>query len=148
MDKFIYSLIIAKEENNETIAIKFLFNSGDYIAEIHDYIKKEFNLILDKKNPTFEVELMSEHLNELYKIIDDYCLKLAQKNENRYIDILKNYNDYNQDFGNYNLKWFRNNPILESANLCRFLTEDAEGVYGNYFGLFRIYGNKVIFRYS
>ena len=77
----------------------------------------------------FFIELDSESLTGLYKVIDDYCLKLCKENPkvHRYIDIMSTYNEYQRreiksDFGSscYNIN-FDSIYALQSAYLFQIL---------------------------
>lgn len=142
---FRYEIII--EKNNKEVNYIQLFGNNDYIKEVHDYIKNKFNLENDLENDLdFEVHLSKNKLNELYKIIDEYCLGLARQKDYRYIDVLKNHTDDYGDFGLYNLS-YNNYYVLQSARLCKFLV-DSEGI-DNFCCPFHILDDyKVIFKYS
>lgn len=141
---FRYEIII--EKNNKEVNYIQLFGNNDYIEEVHDYIKNKFNLENDLEDDLdFEVELSRNELNELYKIIDKYCLELAKQKDYRYIDILKNYRD-GEDFGLYNLS-YDNYYVLQSAVFCKFLVY-SEGIDGFCCPFKILDGYKVIFKYS
>ena len=142
---FRYKIKILKKD--KVINTTQLFGDNDYIKEIHDYIKNKFNLDLDNDEPIFEVELSKDNLNELYKIVDNYCLELAQNEKYRYIDTLKDYNkDYLNDFGLNNLNVLNSYYILESAYLCKFLLS-TKGI-DNFCCPFNILkGYKILFSY-
>ena len=141
---FRYEIII--EKNNKEVNYIQLFGNNDYIEEVHDYIKSKFNLENELEDDDFEVELSKNELNELYKIIDKYCFKLAQQKDYRYIDVLEKYREDYGDFGLYNLS-YDNYYVLQSARLCKFLVH-SEGI-DNFCCPFSILdGYKVIFKYS
>jgi hypothetical protein len=143
-----YELSIHKD-NKELEYIQLFRNM--IIPEIHEYISDKFNLKFIDDDCDFEVELDSDTLNELYKIIDNYCYNYAKKDlaVNSYIDLLYDYNKYNyDDFGLANIDIAANNLIvLQSAALNLFLTR-SENIIG-YCHPFKIgEGINVLFRFS
>lgn len=143
-----YELNINKN-NPELESIQLFRNM--IIPEIHDYISDKFNLIFIDDDTDFEVELDTNALNELYKIIDNYCYEFAKKDlaVNSYIDLLYNYKKYNyDDFGLANIDIAANNlTVLQSAALNLFLTR-SENIIG-YCHPFKIgEGINVLFRFS
>lgn len=143
-----YEISIYKD-NKELEYIQLFRNM--IIPEIHDYIADKFNLKFIEDDCDFEVELDSDTLNELYKIIDNYCYEFAKKDlaVNSYIDLLYNYKKYNyDDFGLANIDIAANNLIvLQSAALNLFLTR-SENIIG-YCHPFKIgEGINVLFRFS
>lgn len=143
-----YELSIHKD-NKELEYIQLFRNM--IIPEIHEYISDKFNLKFIDDDCDFEIELDSDTLNELYKIIDNYCYNYAKKDlaVNSYIDLLYDYNKYNyDDFGLANIDIAANNLIvLQSAALNLFLTR-SENIIG-YCHPFRIgEGINVLFRFS
>lgn len=142
-----YELSIHKD-NKELEYIQLLRNM--IIPELHDYISDKFNLTFIDDDTDFEVELDNDTLNELYKIIDNYCYEFAKKDlaVNSYIDLLYDYNKYNyDDFGLANIDIAANNLIvLQSAALNLFLTR-SENIIG-YCHPFKIgEGINVLFRF-
>lgn len=143
-----YELSIHKD-NKELEYIQLFRNM--IIPEIHEYISDKFNLKFIDDDCDFEVELDNDTLNELYKIIDNYCYNYAKKDlaVNSYIDLLYNYNKYNyDDFGLANIDIAANNlTVLQSAALNLFLTR-SEKIIG-YCHPFKIgEGINVLFRFS
>lgn len=143
-----YEISIHKD-NKELEDIQLFRNI--IIPEIHDYISDKFNLKFIDDDTDFEVELDSDTLNELYKIIDNYCYEFAKKDlaVNSYIDLLYNYNKYNyDDFGLANIDIAANNlTVLQSAALNLFLTR-SENIIG-YCHPFKIgEGINVLFKFS
>ena len=143
-----YELSIHKD-NKELEYIQLFRNM--IIPEIHEYISDKFNLKFIEDDIDFKVELDSDSLNELYKIIDKYCYEFAKKDlaVNSYIDLLYDYNKYNyNDFGLANIDIAANNlTVLQSAALNLFLTR-SENIIG-YCHPFKIgEGINVLFRFS
>ena len=143
-----YELSIHKD-NKELEYIQLFRNM--IIPEIHEYISDKFNLKFIEDDIDFKVELDSDTLNELYKIIDKYCYEFAKKDlaVNSYIDLLYDYNKYNyNDFGLANIDIAANNlTVLQSAALNLFLTR-SEKIIG-YCHPFKIgEGINVLFRFS
>lgn len=143
-----YELSIHKD-NKELEYIQLFRNM--IIPEIHEYISDKFNLKFIDDDCDFEVELDNDTLNELYKIIDNYCYNYAKKDlaVNSYIDLLYNYKKYNyNDFGLANIDIAANNlTVLQSAALNLFLTR-SEKIIG-YCHPFKIgEGINVLFRFS
>ena len=143
-----YELNINKN-NPELESIQLFRNM--IIPEIHDYISDKFNLIFIDDDTDFEVELDTNTLNELYKIIDNYCYEFAKKDlaVNSYIDLLYDYKKYDyHDFGASNLDVAANNLIvLQSAALNLMLCR-SEHIIG-YTCPYKIgEGVRVLFRFS
>lgn len=143
-----YELSIHKD-NKELEYIRLFRNM--IIPEIHEYISNKFNLKFIDDDCDFEVELDSDTLNELYKIIDNYCYEFAKKDlaVNSYIDLLYDYKKYDyHDFGASNLDVAANNLIvLQSAALNLMLCR-SEHIIG-YCHPFKIgEGVRVLFRFS
>ena len=143
-----YELSIHK--NNKELESVQLFRNM-IIPEIHDYISNKFNLTFIDDDTDFEVELDSDTLNELYKIIDKYCYNYANQSlaVNSYIDLLYNYKKYDyKDFGLANIDVAANNLIvLQSAALNLMLCR-SEHIIG-YTHPFKIgEGVRVLFRFS
>lgn len=142
-----YELNINK--NNKELDYIQLFRNN-IIQDIHEYIKSKFDLNFDEE-PDFEVELDSDTLNELYRVIDKYCYNYANQSlaVNSYIDLLYNYKKYKyNDFGASNLDVAANNLIvLQSAALNLMLCR-SEHIIG-YTHPFKIgEGVRVLFRFS
>lgn len=142
-----YEIRITK--NNKELEYIQLFRNM-IIQNIHEFIKSKFNLNFDEE-PDFEVELDSDTLNELYKIIDKYCYDYANQSlaVNSYIDLLYNYKKYNyNDFGASNLDIAANDLIvLQSAALNLMLCR-SEHIIG-YTHPFKIgEGVRVLFSFS
>ena len=135
-----YEITVMRDETPlETIQ---LFPDNSVIPSIHHYIEKEFNT----SEVFFEVELSEKELNDLYKIVDNFCLEMT-KND-RYIDTLKDYDEtYLSDFGLNNIYLLNSFYILTSARFCNFLlkSEATDGFYQP-FSINKDY--KVLFSYS
>lgn len=145
-----YRYELRTNKNNKELEYLQLFRNM-IIPEIHDYIHNKFNLKFIDDDTDFEVELDTNALNELYKIIDNYCYEFAKKDlaVNSYIDLLYDYKTYNyNDFGMANLDVAANNLIvLQSAALNLMLCR-SEHIIG-YCHPFKIgEGVRVLFRFS
>lgn len=145
-----YRYEISIHKDNQELEYIQLFRNM-IIPEIHDYISNKFNLQFIEDDTDFEVELDNDALNELYKIIDNYCYEFAKKDlaVNSYIDLLYDYNKYNyNDFGLANIDIAANNlTVLQSAALNLFLTR-SEKIIG-YCHPFKIgEGINVLFKFS
>lgn len=94
----------------------------------------------------FTVELSEKELNNLYKIVDNFCLAMA-KND-RYIDTLKDYDEtYLSDFGLNNIYLLNSFYILTSARFCNFLLKsEATDGFCQPFSINKDY--KVLFSYN
>lgn len=143
-----YELNINKD-NKELESIQLFRNM--IIPEIHEYIANKFDLTFIDDDTDFEVELDNDTLNELYKIIDNYCYNYANQSlaVNSYIDLLYNYKKYDyNDFGASNLDVAANNlTVLQSAALNLMLCR-SEHIIG-YMHPFKISeGVRVLFRFS
>lgn len=143
-----YEINITKN-NKELESIQLFRNM--IIQDIHEFIANKFNLKFIDEEPDFEIELDSDTLNELYKIIDNYCYEFAKRDlaVNSYIDLLYDYNKYNyDDFGLANIDIAANNlTVLQSAALNLFLTR-SEKIIG-YCHPFKICeGINVLFKFS
>lgn len=143
-----YEIIITKN-NKELESIQLFRNM--IIPEIHEYIANKFDLTFIDDDTDFEVELDNDTLNELYKIIDNYCYNYANQSlaVNSYIDLLYNYKKYDyNDFGASNLDVAANNlTVLQSAALNLMLCR-SEHIIG-YTHPFKISeGVRVLFRFS
>ena len=94
----------------------------------------------------FTVELSEKELNNLYKIVDNFCLDMA-KND-RYIDTLKDCDEtYLSDFGLNNIYLLNSFYILTSARFCNFLLKsEATDGFCQPFSINK--GYKVLFSYS
>lgn len=109
-----YELIVLK--NGTPLETIQLFPDNINIPSIHRYIENEFNI----GDVFFEVELSEKELNDLYKIVDTYCLEMAK--DSRYIDTLKDYDETHlNDFGLNNIYLLNSYYILTSARFCNFL---------------------------
>ena len=129
-----YEITVMKDETLlETIQ---LFPDNSVIPSIHHYIENEFNT----NEVFFDVELSEKELNDLYKIVDNYCLEMAKTDGNRYIDTLN-------DFGLNNIYLLNSFYILTSARFCNFLlkTEATDG-FCQPFSINN--GYKILFSYS
>lgn len=145
-----YRYEISIHKDNQELEYIQLFRNM-IIPEIHDYISNKFNLTFIDDDTDFEVELDNDTLNELYKIIDNYCYAFAKKDlaVNSYIDLLYDYKKYNyNDFGLANIDIAANNlTVLQSAALNLFLTR-SEKIIG-YCHPFKICeGINVLFKFS
>jgi len=145
-----YRYEISITKNNKELESIQLFRNM-IIQDIHEFIANKFNLKFIDEEPDFEVELDSDTLNELYKIIDNYCYEFAKKDlaVNSYIDLLYDYKKYDyHDFGASNLDVAANNLIvLQSAALNLMLCR-SEHIIG-YCHPFKIgEGVRVLFRFS
>lgn len=145
-----YRYEISITKNNKELESIQLFRNM-IIQDIHEFIANRFNLKFIDEEPDFEVELDSDTLNELYKIIDNYCYEFAKKDlaVNSYIDLLYDYKKYDyHDFGASNLDVAANNLIvLQSAALNLMLCR-SEHIIG-YCHPFKIgEGVRVLFRFS
>ena len=129
-----YTLTIRNKKDPERLFDSYqLFGNNDYIKEIHDFVAKlssgkDLKIEMNEDSEFF-IELDSESLTGLYKVIDDYCLKLCKENPkvHRYIDIMSTYNEYQRrgiksDFGSccYNIN-FDSIYALQSAYLFQIL---------------------------
>ena len=129
-----YTLTIRNKKDPERLFDSYqLFGNDDYIREIHDFVanlssNKNLKIKMNEDSDFF-VELNSESLTGLYKVIDDYCLKLCKENPkvHRYIDIMSMYNKFQErgiksDFGSccYNIN-FDSIYALQSAYLFQIL---------------------------
>ena len=129
-----YTLTIRNKKDPERLFDSYqLFGNDDYIREIHDFVASlsstdDFKIEMNEDSDFF-VELNSESLTGLYKVIDDYCLKLCKENPkvHRYIDIMSMYNKFQErgiksDFGSccYNIN-FDSIYALQSAYLFQIL---------------------------
>ena len=135
-----YEITVMRDETPlETIQ---LFPDNSVIPSIHHYIEKEFNT----SEVFFEVELSEKELNDLYKIVDNFCLEMT-KND-RYIDTLKDYDEtYLSDFGLNNIYLLNSFYILTSARFCNFLLKsEATDGFCQPFSINKDY--KVLFSYS
>ena len=135
-----YEITVMRDETPlETIQ---LFPDNSVIPSIHHYIEKEFNT----SEVFFEVELSEKELNNLYKIVDNFCLDMA-KND-RYIDTLKDYDEtYLSDFGLNNIYLLNSFYILTSARFCNFLLKsEATDGFCQPFSINKDY--KVLFSYN
>ena len=143
-----YELNINKN-NKELESIQLFRNM--IIQDIHEFIANKFNLKFIDEEPDFEVELDSDTLNELYKIIDNYCYEFAKKDlaVNSYIDLLYDYKKYDyHDFGASNLDVAANNLIvLQSAALNLMLCR-SEHIIGYTCPYKMGEGVRVLFRFS
>lgn len=137
-----YEITVMKDETLlETIQ---LFPDNSVIPSIHHYIENEFNT----NEVFFDVKLSEKELNELYKIVDNYCLEMAETDGNRYIDTLKDYDEnYSNDFGLNNIYLLNSFYLLTSARFCNFLlkTEATDG-FCQPFSINN--GYKILFSYS
>ena len=109
---------------------------------IHRYVENQFGI----NDVFFTVELSEKELNNLYKIVDNFCLDMA-KND-RYIDTLKDYDEtYLSDFGLNNIYLLNSFYILTSARFCNFLLKsEATDGFCQPFSINK--GYKVLFSYS
>ena len=143
-----YEMSISK--NNKKLESVQLFRNM-IIPEIHEYISDKFNLTFIDDDTDFEVELDSDTLNELYKIIDNYCYNYANQSlaVNSYIDLLYDYKKYNyNDFGAANLDVAANNlTVLQSAALNLMLCR-SEHIIGYTYPYKIGEGVSVLFRFS
>lgn len=129
-----YTLTIRNKKDPERLFDSYqLFGNNDYIKEIHDFVANlsstnDLEIKMDEDSEFF-VELDSESLTGLYKVIDDYCLKLCKEKPevHRYIDIMSTYNKFQErgiktDFGSscYNVN-FDSIYALQSAYLFQIL---------------------------
>lgn len=129
-----YTLTIRNKKDPERLFDSYqLFGNNDYIKEIHDFVanlspEKDLKIKINEDSEFF-VELNSESLTGLYKVIDDYCLNLCEKDPDthRYIDIMSTYNKFQErgiksDFGSccYNIN-FDSIYALQSAYLFQIL---------------------------
>ena len=129
-----YTLTIRNKKDPERLFDSYqLFGNNDYIKEIHDFVEnlspeKDLKIKINEDSEFF-VELNSESLTGLYKVIDDYCLALCEEDPNthRYIDIMSTYNKFQErgiksDFGSscYNIN-FDSIYALQSAYLFQIL---------------------------
>lgn len=93
-----------------------LFPDNVNIPSIHRYMENQFGI----NDVFFTVELSEKELNNLYKIVDNFCLDMAK--HDRYIDTLKDYDEtYLSDFGLNNIYLLNSFYILTSARFCNFL---------------------------
>ena len=119
-----------------------LFPDNVNIPSIHRYVENQFGI----NDVFFTVELSEKELNNLYKIVDNFCLDMA-KND-RYIDTLKDYDEtYLSDFGLNNIYLLNSFYILTSARFCNFLLK-SEATDGSCqpFSINKDY--KVLFSYN
>jgi hypothetical protein len=141
------------KKDGKTMGYFQLFGNNDGIEPVHKFIQERF--FADDKNifaedATFEVVLGKDDLNDLYRVVDKYCLDLVKGDEKtyRYIDLLENYHDDSDDFGQSNWAIVLGNYYsLESAALNNFLVKD-EAIIGFMcpFGIKE--GYEVVFSYG
>ena len=148
---FRYTLTTKKD--GEEIGYIQLFGNNDWIEPVHKFIGERF--FADKESEfaeddSFEVILSKDDLNDLYRVVDKYCIDLVKGDEKtyRYIDLLKNYHGDSDDFGQSNWDIVQGNYYsLESAALNNFLAKD-KAIRGFMcpFGINE--GYEVVFEYS
>ena len=145
-----YRYEISITKNNKELESIQLFRNM-IIQDIHEFIANRFNLKFIDEEPDFEVELDSDTLNELYKIIDNYCYEFAKKDlaVNSYIDLLYDYKKYDyHDFGASNLDVAANNLIVLQSAALNLMLRRSEHIIG-YCHPFKIgEGVRVLFRFS
>nr|DAR80880.1 MAG TPA: hypothetical protein [Caudoviricetes sp.] len=118
------------KKDGETIDYIQLFGNNDYIEPVHNFIRERF--FADEESEIdedgcFEVVLSKDGLNDLYRVVDKYCIDLVKGDEKtyRYIDLLKNYHGDSDDFGQSNWAIVQGNYYsLESAALNNFLAKN------------------------
>jgi|GEM_PF-1663533 len=148
---FRYTLTTKKD--GEEIGYIQIFGNNDWIEPVHKFIGARFFADEESEfaeDDSFEVILSEDDLNFLYRIVDKYCLDLVKGDEKtyRYIDLLKNYEEYSGDFGRSNMPVVLGNYYaLESAALNNFLVKD-EAIRG-FMCPFEIKeGHEVVFSYG
>lgn len=125
---FRYTLITKKD--GEEIGYIQIFGNNDWIEPVHKFIGERF--FADKESEfaeddPFKVILSKDDLNDLYRVVDKYCIDLVKGDEKtyRYIDLLENYHGDSGDFGRSNWAIVQGNYYsLESAALNNFLVKD------------------------
>lgn len=147
---FRYTLTIKKD--GEEIDYIQLFGNNDWIEPVHKFIGARFFADEESEfaeDDFFEVILGKDDLNDLYRVVDKYCIDLVKGDEKtyRYIDLLKNYHGDSDDFGQSN--WaivLGNYYALESAALNNFLAHN-KAIRG-FMCPFKIKeGHEVVFSY-
>lgn len=148
---FRYTLTVLKQE--EECGYIQLFGNNDFIEQVHDFTQQRFQSELDEdlffEEGLFKVRLNKDDLNELYRIVDAYCVDLVLRDEKtyRYIDLLEHYRK-DGDFGLSNWSVILGKYYaLESAKLNDFLNKN-EAFWGFMcpFGIKE--GYEVLFKYS
>lgn len=124
---FRYTLTVLKQE--EECGYIQLFGNNDFIEQVHDFTQQRFQSELDEdlffEEGLFKVRLNKDDLNELYRIVDAYCVDLVLRDEKtyRYIDLLEHYRK-DGDFGLSNWSVILGKYYaLESAKLNDFYWE-------------------------
>lgn len=90
---FRYTLeIYNKEQVNRPINSYQLFGNNEYISVLHDFVE-EIGGTIDVDG-YFDTVLDSKQLQELYQVVDEYCLALLEDEDHRVIDLLNIYESY------------------------------------------------------
>lgn len=138
------------ENHQEKESIQLFRNR--IIPEIHDFIASTFSIPFDDDGEAyFEVELDSDTLNALYRIIDHYCYDYAQLDETHaHIDLL----DYDQEytyyrnFGEANLAVAANDLVVLQSAALNLLLCQSKYILGYTYPYQIGEGVRVVFRFS
>lgn len=84
--------IYKKGQVSEPIKSYQLFGNNDYIGVIQDFVE-EIGGIVDVGG-YFDITLDNKQLQELYQVVDQYCLDLLEDEDHRVIDLLNIYESY------------------------------------------------------
>lgn len=84
--------IYNKEKVNEPIKSYQLFGNNDYIDVIQDFVEEIGGIV--EVDGYFDIALDNKQLQELYQVVDNYCLDLLEYEDHRVIDLLNIYESY------------------------------------------------------
>lgn len=79
------------DKNNKSLDYLQLFGNNDFIKELHEFAKRHDGL---QDYEDFSVILNNDTLNELYDVIDNYCLDLVKDEVHNIISLKDCYDRY------------------------------------------------------
>lgn len=127
-----FRYMLTTKKGGKTIGYIQLFGNNDWIEPVHKFIGERFFADDESEfaeDDSFEVILSKDDLNDLYRVVDKYCIDLVKGDEKiyRYIDLLKNYRG---DLESAKLNDFLNKEEAIEGFMCPFeINEGYEVVF-------------------
>lgn len=84
--------IYKKGQVSQPIQCYQLFGNNDYIGVLHGFVEETGGTV--DADGYFDIVIDNKQLQELYQVVDQYCLDLLEDKDHRVIDLLNIYESY------------------------------------------------------